>query len=973
MTTRRFSGSLSTSEQFKKIRKEDTLFWLLLRMMQMLIGLFITPLMLALLKRTELKRHARCLLPAPPRSTIVTVMLQVLDENDNNPVFRGAVTNVTVSEDIQPGSQIMVLEAVDADEGENGRITYLLDRQSAEGKFRIDPVSGAITVSGRLDREVKNFYTLVVEAWDNFQLGYSTGESRNTFKQIGVEVLDVNDEPPIFVQPSPNSRSGDGTSEACSTITEFHPPGDTVGLVSVRDADDISTPNGWVTFSIEAGDEEGFFHVENTDFQSGRVLTTRPLVGRFGNYNLTIRATDRGFPPLYTSTVMEICVLDFNDHEPVFLSPPNNSTFRIPENATVGTVVAKVTATDNDIGRNGQVRFGLRRDPVNHWKAFAIDPISGFITLTQPLDRERQKFYQLRVEARDMGLPTALSSDLDLSVYVKNVDDMKPRFTPNKQRMNFTEHMPPGKERRLVIEAVDEDDDDFDYDETEDQRILCYFIVGGNQGGFFTIDPTSRTVMAIKELDREERDVHTLIIRATDSCSVPPGNISFYDQTDPSLLNVTVFVNDINDNAPRFIKRIFTGGVSTDADFGLEFLELTAVDPDYGQNAELTFAIVPPIRETLSEGLESLRGPPFLVDEKNGVLQLNFDPQPGMKGYFDFEVTVNDTGGLWDKSRVFIYLLREDQRVRFLLRLTPGELRGRLEVFQEALSNVTSSIVNVDEIRVHEGRGGLVDRTKTDLYVHLVNRTDHSILPVDRVLNLIDSNVERLDQLFKDYNVIDSAASKPQAVLEAGPGEQLLVVYLGGATVILAVLLALVIGLCLHQRTRFKRQLKAATATAFGSNDSGLNRPTPHQVVPNTNVHSVEGSNPVWMTSYDNDWYKSHTEEDTSQRHVTYPQGGAGGGEDSLDDNAVLAVMEEMSTIYNPEPYHDGAFSSKGRSSMTSKGTFGTSQGGYSIAGTTSNNLNTSHTYKQNIYAAFEKMHNPLLAHKYSDEPTTDL
>jgi hypothetical protein len=66
-----------------------------------------------------------------------------------------------------------------------------------------------------------------------------------------------------------------------------------------------------------------------------------------------------------------------------------------------------------------------------------------------------------------------------------------------------------------------------------------------------------------------------VLIRATDSCAVPPTNISFYDPGDPSLLNVTVYVNDVNDNPPRFIKKIFTGGVSTDADFGLEFLELT--------------------------------------------------------------------------------------------------------------------------------------------------------------------------------------------------------------------------------------------------------------------------------------------------------------------------------------------------------------------------------------------------------------
>jgi hypothetical protein len=48
------------------------------------------------------------------------------------------------------------------------------------------------------------------------------------------------------------------------------------------------------------------------------------------------------------------------------------------------------------------------------------------------------RYNQLRIEARDMGIPTYLSSDLDLSVYVKNVDDMKPKFSPNKQTLNFT-------------------------------------------------------------------------------------------------------------------------------------------------------------------------------------------------------------------------------------------------------------------------------------------------------------------------------------------------------------------------------------------------------------------------------------------------------------------------------------------------------------------------------------------------------
>ena len=72
-----------------------------------------------------------------------------------------------------------------------------------------------------------------------------------------------------------------------------------------------------------------------------------------------------------------------------------------------------------------------------------------------------------------------------------------------------------------------------------------------------------------------------------------------------------------------------------------------------------------------------------MVDRDTGAIQLNFDPQQGMKGYFDFMVLVNDTGGLQDMARVFIYLLRADQRVRFVLRQQPPELRNKIEAFRE--------------------------------------------------------------------------------------------------------------------------------------------------------------------------------------------------------------------------------------------------------------------------------------------------
>lgn len=153
--------------------------------------------------------------------------------------------------------------------------------------------------------------------------------------------------------------------------------------------------------------------------------------------------------------------------------------------------------------------------------------------------------------------------------------------------------------------------------------------------------------------------------------------------TDSTIVRVKVKVLDINDNPPRFRTKIFTGGITTNADFGARFMRVEAVDLDEGINAKINYYQVGDIRQTLSEGLENVRNSPFLVDQETGEIQLNFDPQKGMKGYFDFMVLANDTAGMKDVAHVFIYLLREDQKVRFVFRLQPNELRNKIEVFRE--------------------------------------------------------------------------------------------------------------------------------------------------------------------------------------------------------------------------------------------------------------------------------------------------
>lgn len=77
--------------------------------------------------------------------------------------------------------------------GLNRKIKYSL-KDSAENHFIISPDSGIVTLAKKLDRETCEMYNITVKAVD-----HGSPPLSNT-TQLYVIVLDVNDNPPIFVQ-----------------------------------------------------------------------------------------------------------------------------------------------------------------------------------------------------------------------------------------------------------------------------------------------------------------------------------------------------------------------------------------------------------------------------------------------------------------------------------------------------------------------------------------------------------------------------------------------------------------------------------------------------------------------------------------------------------------------------------------------------------------------------------------------------
>ncbi|NXJ67218.1 PCDGA protein, partial [Rostratula benghalensis] len=342
----------------------------------------------------------------PPRTGTARIRVTVLDANDNAPVFSQAEYTVRVPEDLPVGSVLLTVTATDADEGLNGDVKYSFHKISddSSGLFHLDSDSGEIYLIDNVDFEETSFHELEVHARD-------AGDLSNTAK-VAITVTDVNDNVPELT-----------VSSALSEISEDAPPGTVVALLHVQDRD--SGANGQVTCLLEGGVP---FRLEKSFQDYYRVVTSRELDREeVSEYNVTVRAADGGSPPLRSSAVAALRVLDVNDNAPVFAEERYSA--RVPENNAAGALLLRVRASDADWGPNARVRYRLweglvRGAPLSSYM-FVVDAESGTIWLQKALDFEDTRSYTLLVEARDGG---GLVAHCEVEVEVLDVNDNAPEI-----------------------------------------------------------------------------------------------------------------------------------------------------------------------------------------------------------------------------------------------------------------------------------------------------------------------------------------------------------------------------------------------------------------------------------------------------------------------------------------------------------------------------------------------------------------
>ncbi len=344
----------------------------------------------------------------PPKSGSMDITIDVLDINDNAPVFTKEAYIVMLNENTPVGTTIFRVNATDLDEGQNSEIVYSLGHDvndKLRKRFNVNPITGEIVVTGLLDFEVKDKYEIDIQASDKGIVPLTTDKS------LTIQIADVNDNPPQIEVTS-----------FSSAIPEDSKPGTTVALISVSDLD--SEINGRVTCSLP---EDIPFKLMPSSQENTYSLVTTSSLDRetISRYDITLEAKDAGQPPQSSVKSITVQVSDVNDNVPEFYFSPY--AFYVMENNALGISLFSVSASDKDISENSVVSYHIWRDGVEKkYTSFVnINSETGEIYALKSFDFETVKTFQFHVLAKDSGTPS-LSSNVTVNVFILDQNDNVP-------------------------------------------------------------------------------------------------------------------------------------------------------------------------------------------------------------------------------------------------------------------------------------------------------------------------------------------------------------------------------------------------------------------------------------------------------------------------------------------------------------------------------------------------------------------
>ncbi|XP_048884518.1 protocadherin alpha-3-like isoform X10 [Brienomyrus brachyistius] len=432
----------------------------------------------------------------PPRSGTLQVTVNVIDVNDNSPVFSQSLYKLSVSENVPPGTKILTLNATDVDEGVNGEILYSFvghEGISHIDVFAINSQTGEIIVKGNLDYEESAAYEIRVQAKNK---GHSP---LSTHCKILIEVVDVNDNVPEI-----------SVTSLMSPVREDAQTGTVVALITISDKD--SDKNALLKCKL-IGPSPFKLQSSYKNYYSLVVDSQLDRESAF-EYNVTIIATDDGTPPLSSTCVITVLVSDINDNAPMFPVPEINVYLK--ENSPVGAVIQTVSAADADVSENSLITYAIlpnesKRAPPS--TLFSVNSVSGDIYNMQAFDYEKIKKIQLRVQATDSGVPP-LSSNVTVNVFIIDENDNSPQILLpySDQGSVNTESISYSAEAGYFVAKIRAVDADSGYN-----ALLSYHIMEPKGNNLFRIGSSTGEIRTKRRMSDNDLRTHPLVILVSDN------------------------------------------------------------------------------------------------------------------------------------------------------------------------------------------------------------------------------------------------------------------------------------------------------------------------------------------------------------------------------------------------------------------------------------------------------------------------
>lgn len=517
---------------------------------------------------------------------------------------------------------------------------------AVEPDLSIDRTTGEIRTKVSLDRETRASYSFVAIP--------ISGENI----RVLVRVLDENDNAPTFPTTFMHIEFPENTPRDVKRT-----------LNPARDLD-LGRYNTQ-RYNIVSGNVNNAFRLSSHRERDGVLYLDLQINGFLDRettpfYSLVIEAMDGGNPPLKGQMTVNITIQDVNDNQPIF----NQSRYfaSVPENATIGTNVLQVYATDTDAENNGLIEFTINRRQSDKEQMFRIDSKTGIISVNKPLDFETKELHELVVVARDHG-EQPLETTAFVSIRVTDVNDNQPIinviFLSDDATPKISESAQPGE----FVARISVNDPD---SKTEYANVNVSLGGGDGHFGLTTRDNIIYLVIISLPLDREVQPNYTLSIVATDQGN-PPLHAS---------KTIYLKVTDINDNAPEFEKEIYHANVMEVADPGTSVIQVVAIDRDEGNNSAVTYSLLD-TPDTHSQW--------FQVDQHTGLIttKLHIDcetepvPQltvlakdngiPSMSSTATVFVTihdVNDNEPIFDQSFYNATVSENDPKGRCILKVS---------------------------------------------------------------------------------------------------------------------------------------------------------------------------------------------------------------------------------------------------------------------------------------------------------------